>query len=113
MDKYQVIKKLGEGAYGVVVKCVNTQTQELVAIKKMKGQYASWDACIKMPEVQALKKLNSSPYLIKIKEMVHNKKENEVNIVFEYCDKNLFQEMQEKARKNQAFSEMEIKIIMF
>jgi serine/threonine protein kinase len=37
MDKYQVIKKLGEGAYGVVVKCVNTQTQELVAIKKMKG----------------------------------------------------------------------------
>jgi serine/threonine protein kinase len=66
-----------------------------------------------MAEVQALKKLNSSPYLIKIKEMVHNKKENEVNIVFEYCDKNLFQEMQEKARKNQAFTEMEIKIIMF
>ena len=66
-----------------------------------------------MPEVQALKKLNSSPYLIKIKEMVHNKKENEVNIVFEYCEKNLCQEMQERARKNQAFSEMEIKAIMF
>jgi serine/threonine protein kinase len=43
-----------------------------------------------MPEVQALKKLNGSPYLIKIKEMVHNKKENEVNIVFEYCERNLF-----------------------
>ena len=90
MEKYQVIKKLGEGAYGVVVKCINTQTQEHVAIKKIKGKYASWDACVNMPEVQALKKLNSSPYLIKIKEMVHNKKENEVNIVFEYCDKNLF-----------------------
>ena len=37
MEKYQLIKKLGEGAYGIVVKCVNTQTKELVAIKKMKG----------------------------------------------------------------------------
>lgn len=79
----------------------------------MKGQYASWEACVNMAEVQALKKLNSSPYLIKIKEMVHNKKENEVNIVFEYCDKNLFQEMQERARKNQAFNEMEIKKIIY
>jgi serine/threonine protein kinase len=43
-----------------------------------------------MPEVQALKKLNASPFLVKIKEMIHNKKDNEVNIVYEYCDKNLY-----------------------
>lgn len=90
MDKYQFVKKLGEGAYGIVVKCVNKQTQEIVAIKKMKGQYADWDKCLQMPEVQSLKKLNNSPYIVRIKEMVHNKKEEEVNIVFEYCDKNLF-----------------------
>lgn len=90
MDKYQIIKKLGEGAYGVVLKCVNKHTQEIVAIKKMKGQYGSWEACIDMPEVKALQKLNSSPYLIKIKEMIHNRKDNEVNIVYEYCEKNLY-----------------------
>ena len=90
MDRYKITKTLGDGTYGSVVKATNKQTNEEVAIKKMKGQYASWDACINMPEVQALKKLNNSPFLIKIKEMVHNKKENEVNIVFEYCDKNLF-----------------------
>jgi hypothetical protein len=56
----------------------------------MKGKYASWDTCINMAEVQALKKLNNSVYLVKIKEMIHSKKDNEVNIVFEYCDKNLF-----------------------
>jgi len=66
-----------------------------------------------MPEVQALKKLNNSPFLIKIKEMVHNKKENEVNIVFEYCEKNLYQEMQERSRRNNLFSEMEIKNTMY
>ena len=64
-----------------------------MAIKKMKGQYGSWEECLKMNEVQCLKNLNNSPFLIKIKEMVHNKKENEVNIVFEYCEKNLYQEM--------------------
>ena len=37
MDKYQFVKKLGEGAYGRVMKCVNIQTKELVAIKNMKG----------------------------------------------------------------------------
>ena len=43
-----------------------------------------------MPEVQALKKLYSSPFLLKIKEIIHNKKDNEVNIVYEYRDKNLY-----------------------
>ena len=37
MDKYQIVKKLGEGAYGRVMKCVNKDTRELVAIKNMKG----------------------------------------------------------------------------
>ena len=113
MDKYQVVKKLGEGAYGRVVKAVNKNTKELVAIKNMKGQAASWEKCINMPEVKALQKLNNSPFLIKIKEMIHNKKDSEVNIVFEYCEKNLFQELQDRSRKNKQFSEMEIKIIMY
>lgn len=93
MDKYKFIKKLGEGAYGAVVKCVNTQTQVPVAIKKMKGQYANWNECLKMNEVVALQKLNNCPFIIKINEMIHNSKENEVNIVFEYCERNLYQEL--------------------
>ena len=74
MDKYKLIKKLGEGAYGVVVQCVNQNTQEVVAIKKMKGRYSDWDQCVNSNEVKALRKLNNSPFLIKIREMVHNKK---------------------------------------
>ena len=49
-----------------------------------------------MPEIQVLKKLNSSPFLVKIKEMIHNKKDSDVSIVYEYCDKNLYQEMQDR-----------------
>lgn len=62
----------------------------------MKGSYASWNECLNMPEVTVLQKLNQSIFIVKLKEMIHNKKDNEVNIIFEYADRNLFQEMQER-----------------
>ena len=34
MDKYEKISKIGEGSYGVVFKCRNRETSQLVAIKK-------------------------------------------------------------------------------
>mmetsp|Transcript_12083 Transcript_12083/g.20374 ORF Transcript_12083/g.20374 Transcript_12083/m.20374 type:complete len:274 (+) Transcript_12083:3-824(+) len=113
MDKYKPIKRLGEGAYGIVIKCVNQKTQEVVAIKKMKGAYSDWEQCINSNEVVALRKLNNSPYLIKIKEMIHNKKDAEVNIVFEYCERNLYQEIQEHARNNVTIPEKFIKVVMY
>ncbi len=88
MDKYKVLSKLGEGSFGTVLKCVNTTTNELVAIKKMKTKFVTWDECMNMKEVKALKKLNNHPNLVKIKEMT--RKNDEVNIVFEFCERNLY-----------------------
>lgn len=48
MDKYKIIKKLGEGNYGLVFKCVNEQTNEIVAMKRLKGKFSSWDDCLKL-----------------------------------------------------------------
>ena len=95
MEKYKFIKKLGEGAFGIVTKQVNTDTNEVVAIKKMKGKASSWEECLNMREVKALRKLNQNPNVIKIKEMI--RKNDEVNIVFEYCERNLYQEMTERS----------------
>lgn len=36
MNRYEVLSCVGEGAYGVVLKCRNKETGELVAIKKFK-----------------------------------------------------------------------------
>jgi cyclin-dependent kinase-like len=36
MNKYEVIGVVGEGAYGIVLKCRNKFTREIVAIKKFK-----------------------------------------------------------------------------
>ena len=36
MNKYEVVGVVGEGAYGVVLKCRNKETDEIVAVKKFK-----------------------------------------------------------------------------
>jgi cyclin-dependent kinase-like len=36
MNKYEVLGVVGEGAYGVVLRCRNKETNEVVAIKKFK-----------------------------------------------------------------------------
>jgi cyclin-dependent kinase-like len=36
MNKYEVIGVVGEGAYGVVLKCRNKESGEVVAVKKFK-----------------------------------------------------------------------------
>lgn len=104
MEQYSFVKKLGEGAYGTVVKCVNKHTQELVAIKKLKSAVTNQGDLLSMPEVATLQKLNQSAFVIKLKQIIHNKKDNEVNIVFEYADRSLLNEMQDRARWNQHFT---------
>lgn len=36
MNKYEVLGIVGEGAYGMVLKCRNNETGEIVAVKKIK-----------------------------------------------------------------------------
>ena len=54
--------------------------------------------------------MNNHPNLIKIIELT--KKDNNVYLVFDYCDRNLFQEMKEKANKNQNYTDSEVRDIM-
>ena len=42
MEKYKIVKSMGDGAFGVVFKAV-TPKNEVVAIKKFKQKYTSWD----------------------------------------------------------------------
>ena len=59
MDKYKELKILGDGAFGTVTKCQNTQTSEIVAIKKMKQKFSSWEDCMQLKELQALRYTNN------------------------------------------------------
>lgn len=41
-DKYEVIKQVGTGAYGVVASALNKQTNKKVAIKKVRCVLLRW-----------------------------------------------------------------------
>ncbi|CAM9251163.1 unnamed protein product, partial [Phaeothamnion confervicola] len=107
MNRYKVTKQLGDGTYGSVLKAVNRQTGEVVAIKKMKRKFYSWDECMQLREVKSLKKLNH-PNVVKLKEVI--RENDELFFVFEYMEGNLYEVVRRRERQ---FSETAIRNIMY
>ena len=90
MNRYQVTKSLGDGTYGSVSKGVNKQTGEVVAIKKMKKKFYSFEECVQLREVKSLKKLNH-PNIVKLREVI--RANDELYFIFECMDSNLYETM--------------------
>ncbi|KAF6258871.1 kinase-like domain-containing protein [Scenedesmus sp. NREL 46B-D3] len=95
LARYKVVKQLGDGTYGNVWKAINRQTNEVVAIKKMKRKFFSWEECMALREVRSLRKL-SHPSVVKLKEVI--RENDELFFVFEYLDCNLYQLMKDRDR---------------
>ncbi|CAN6486971.1 unnamed protein product [Victoria cruziana] len=103
MDKYTLIKEVGDGTFGTVWRAIHRPTGEIVAVKKMKRKYYSWDECMNLREVKSLRKMNH-PNIVKLKEVI---RENAIlYFVFEYMECNLYQFMQDRAK---LFSETEVR----
>lgn len=103
MERYKIIKEVGNGTFGSVWRALNKQTGEVVAVKKMKRKYYSWEECINLREVKSLRKMNH-PYIVKLKEVI---RENDIlYFVFEYMECSLYQLMKDRVK---LFSETEIR----
>ena len=100
MNKYQILKVIGDGTYGKVYEGINIETNEKVAIKKLKNKIQSWEECVNQNEVYFLRKLNHEN-IIKLMEVIREQN-SDVSYIFEYCDCNLF-EFIEKHRKQKTF----------
>lgn len=107
MNRYKVFKTLGDGTYGSVLKAQNKQTNELVAIKKMKQKYYSWEECMKLREIASLRKL-IHPNIVKLKEVI--RENDELHLVFEFMEANLYEFMKSRVR---AIPESKVRNIMF
>lgn len=104
MDAYETLSKIGDGTFGTVYLCRKLDTRgthsshkntnnsdrkdEFVAIKKMKKKYHDWNDCIKLREVNALRKLNHKNVIL-LKEVIRS--DNNLYLVFEYLEENLHQ----------------------
>ncbi|XP_067342889.1 serine/threonine-protein kinase MAK isoform X3 [Channa argus] len=108
MNRYTTTKQLGDGTYGSVLMGRSNESGELVAIKRMKRKFYSWEECMNLREVKSLKKLNHAN-VVKLKEVI--RENDQLYFVFEYMKENLYQLM--KDREDKMFSEKEIRNIMF
>uniref|UniRef100_A0A8C6GE15 non-specific serine/threonine protein kinase n=1 Tax=Mus spicilegus TaxID=10103 RepID=A0A8C6GE15_MUSSI len=96
MNRYTTMKQLGDGTYGSVLMGKSNESGELVAIKRMKRKFYSWDECMNLREVKSLKKLNHAN-VIKLKEVI--RESDHLYFVFEYMKENLYQLMKDRDMK--------------
>ncbi|XP_024077638.1 serine/threonine-protein kinase ICK isoform X3 [Terrapene carolina triunguis] len=107
MNRYTTIKQLGDGTYGSVLLGRSIDSGELIAIKKMKRKFYSWEECMNLREVKSLKKLNHAN-IVKLKEVI--RENDHLYFVFEYMKENLYQLMKER---NKLFPESTVRNIMY
>ncbi|KAA3469299.1 cyclin-dependent kinase F-4-like isoform X4 [Gossypium australe] len=103
MDRYKLIKEVGDGTFGRVWRAIHKQSGEIVAIKKMKKKYYSWEECVNLREVKSLQRMNH-PNIVKLKEVI--REHDILYFVFEYMECNLYQLMKDREK---LFSEVEIR----
>ncbi|CAM9128453.1 unnamed protein product [Hapterophycus canaliculatus] len=93
MNKYEVLGVVGEGAYGVVLRCRNKDSGCVVAVKKFKE--SEDDEIVKkttLREVKVLRMLRH-PNIVCLKEAFRRK--GKLYLVFEYVEKNLLEVLED------------------
>ncbi|KAG9394375.1 Protein kinase domain [Carpediemonas membranifera] len=94
MNRYKVLRMLGDGTYGSVIQAVHKQTGQIVAIKKMKKKYYMWEECVNLREVKSLMKLQHVN-IVRLLEVI--RQDDSLYFVMEYADGgNMFQVTQKR-----------------
>ncbi|KAG8076614.1 hypothetical protein GUJ93_ZPchr0006g44614 [Zizania palustris] len=91
MDQYEKVEKIGEGTYGVVYKAKDRQTNETIALKKIRlEQEDEGVPSIAIREISLLKEMQHRN-IVRLQDVVHNEKC--IYLVFEYLDLDLKKHM--------------------
>ncbi|XP_068126071.1 cyclin-dependent kinase-like 5 isoform X2 [Hyperolius riggenbachi] len=93
MNKFEVLGVVGEGAYGVVLKCRHKETKEIVAIKKFKDSEENEE--VKETTLRELKMLRTlkQENIVELKEAFRRR--GKLYLVFEYVEKNMLELLEE------------------
>ena len=87
VERYTKIQNLGEGSYGVVFKAVDTETDQLVAIKKIKINIG--DEGLSTSSLREVSLLSSMQNENIVKLLRTETYQNNLYLIFEYCDNDL------------------------
>jgi serine/threonine protein kinase len=87
LEKYIKLDKVGEGTYGVVYKCRNKDSQELVALKKIRLENEDEGIpSTAIREISILKQMKH-PNIVNLVDLIHGEKK--LYLVFEFMDHDL------------------------
>ena len=87
MNDFEVLTKLGEGAFGTVYKIKRKDTQMFYAMKKIKMiKLSKKEKEMALNEVRIMASIDS-PFVIKYKDSFFNDPTSELCIVMEFADK--------------------------
>ncbi|KAM9385332.1 mitogen-activated protein kinase 15 [Pholidichthys leucotaenia] len=88
--KYDIKRRLGKGAYGIVWKAVDKQTGEVVAVKKIFDAFRNkTDAQRTFREIMFLQEFGDHPNIVKLLNIVRAQNDKDIYLIFEYMDTDL------------------------
>ncbi|XP_033831614.1 mitogen-activated protein kinase 15 [Periophthalmus magnuspinnatus] len=89
-QKYEIKKRLGKGAYGIVWKAVDRQTGEVVAVKKIFDAFRNrTDAQRTFREIMFLQEFGDHPNIVKLLNVIRAHNDKDIYLIFEYMDTDL------------------------
>ncbi|KAG5498210.1 hypothetical protein JIQ42_03014 [Leishmania sp. Namibia] len=95
MDNYDVLEVIGEGTYGVVFKCRDRQTNQIVAVKQFKNfQTNAYVRIAMLRELRVEQMLKGEPNVTQLLEAF--KQKNRLYLVMEYIPRSLLDVLEEQ-----------------
>lgn len=88
--KFEIVQKLGKGAYGIVWKAIEKSTKKLVALKKVfEAFHNATDAQRTFREVMILQELNGHEHIVKLLNVIKAENNKDLYLVFEFMETDL------------------------
>lgn len=88
--KYEIVQKLGKGAYGIVWKAIDKKTRETVALKKIFDAFQNaTDAQRTFREIMFLQELNNHENIIRLLNVLKAENDRDIYLIFEFMETDL------------------------
>ena len=88
--KYDIVQKLGKGAYGIVWRATDKRSKEVVALKKIFDAFQNaTDAQRTFREIMFLQEMDGHEHIIRLTNVLKADNDRDIYLVFEYMETDL------------------------
>lgn len=90
LDQFEVLQKLGRGAYGVVWKCIDKSSGGIVALKKIFDAFQNaTDAQRTYREIILLQQLSGHEHIVQLQRVLGATNDRDIYLVFDFMETDL------------------------